>query len=123
MKNKLAISGAVLAVFAALGMFLTVSGTELFHLQYRIAMTIASMSFIVMLMILGVFISRHSGRLGFVFLGTVIFKMFGVGYLAVFQEDFKTNIIPYFILFWIFLAMEAAALIFLLRKQDINHKT
>lgn len=90
-------------------------------MDYRIHLLLAVMSLIVVLTVSAVYWAGHQQKIGFAFLGFVVFKMFGIGYLTVFQPEFRKHIILYFIVFWFYLFVEAYISVKLLRKQDKNH--
>ncbi|PIE50006.1 MAG: hypothetical protein CSA38_05380 [Flavobacteriales bacterium] len=90
-------------------------------LDYKIHLLIWVMTFIVIISVSVVYLIDIKNIIGFVYLGFVVFKMFGFGYLAYFEPDFKNHIIAYFIIFWIYLLVESILVISLLRKQDKNH--
>ncbi|MFB9119840.1 hypothetical protein ACFFUE_01400 [Bergeyella porcorum] len=43
--------------------------------------------------------------------------MFGIGYLAVFQNGFREYLLVYFVIFWIYLAVEATLVVNFLKKK------
>lgn len=86
--------------------------------NYDIHFLLFIMSFIVVLSVNAMFWLGFYDKIGFAYLGFVVFKMFGVGYLAFFEKDFKENIILFFILFWMYLFMEAwVAVSYLVNKN------
>ena len=87
-------------------------------LNYKIHFLMTFVTFICIATLLVVFLLKKKDIIGFVFLGFVIFKFFAMGYIAVFQPDFKQHIVPYFVLYWVYLAMEVVLVLKLLRKQD-----
>lgn len=93
-----------------------------FSLNFRVMLLMLVMSAIVAVSATVLYAFGRSNVIGFFFLGTVVFKMFGMGYIAYFEHDFKNNVIAYFIVFWIFLLMEAALVASMVPKHDINHK-
>lgn len=89
------------------------------RMDYHIHILLAVMSLIVVLTLSVVYAAGHQEKLGFIFLGFVVFKMFGIGYLAVFQQEFKAHIILYFMVFWFYLFVEAVIAVHLIRKNKI----
>lgn len=75
-------------------------------------------TFISLLTILIVFALEKKNIIGFIFLGFVVFKFFAMGYIAVFQKEFRLNIVPYFIVYWIYLITEVFFVLWLVKKQD-----
>lgn len=113
----------VLGVFVLTTLFLFgiqwgIAQQKILELNYKTHILIAFMTALTIITMLVLFILGKKNILGFVFLGFVIFKFFAMGYIAVFQKDFKLNIIPYFILYWLYLAIEVVLVLKLLRKQD-----
>ncbi|MEC5395360.1 hypothetical protein [Bergeyella sp. RCAD1439] len=71
-----------------------------------------------------VFLLRYLGKggiIGFFFLGTVLFKMFGIGYLAVFEAELKRDLVLFFVIFWGYLILEASYIVACIRRQDKYH--
>ncbi len=91
-----------------------------FPQSYNIHILLFAMSLIVVLSVSAIGWFGFYNKIGFTYLGFVVFKMFGIGYLFFFKEGFKENVILFFILFWIYLFMEAWVAISLLGKQKIN---
>jgi hypothetical protein len=87
-------------------------------LDYKIHFLIFFVTLISLLTLSVVFLTGKKNIIGFAFLGFVIFKIFAIAYIAVFQEDFKLHVLPYFALYWIYLVVEVFFVIKLLRKQD-----
>lgn len=87
-------------------------------LDYKIHFLIFFVTLISLLTLSIVFLTGKKNIIGFAFLGFVIFKIFAIASIAVFQEDFKLHVLPYFALYWIYLAVEVFFVIKLLRKQD-----
>lgn len=94
-------------------------GSQWLRIGYRIHFLLAVMSFIVVLTVSAVYWAGHQQKIGFVFLGFVVFKMFGIGYLAVFQPEFRKHIILYFMVFWFYLFVEAVISVRLIKKNKI----
>ena len=91
---------------------------NILHLSYKIHFLIFFVTLISLVTILIVFGLEKKNTIGFVFLGFVIFKFFAMGYVAYFQKDFKLHIVPYFILYWLYLAIEVVFVLKLIKKQD-----
>lgn len=87
-------------------------------LNYKIHILIFFITLISLLTMFVVFILEKKNIIGFIFLGFVVFKMFAMGYIAVFQKDFELNIVPYFVLYWIYLLIEVVFVLKLVKKQD-----
>lgn len=116
-------------VFSYLGIFLVFSAI-LFGLQwfladknvlildYKIHFLMFFVTLISLITMLAVFLSKKKDILGFVFLGFVIFKFFAMGYIAVFQKEFRLNIVPYFVIYWFYLLVEVVFVLKLVKKQD-----
>lgn len=79
------------------------------------------LSFIVVLSISIIYTFEAKDKIGFVYLGFVLFKMFGIGYLAVFVEDFKNYLLVYFSIFWMYLSIEAILIINFLKKSKFKN--
>ncbi|MCD1117018.1 hypothetical protein [Chryseobacterium turcicum] len=118
-----------LVVLKGLGLFLLMSAllfvlqwqlaeNNVIVLNYKIHILIFFITLISLLTMFVVFILEKKNIIGFIFLGFVVFKFFAMGYIAVFQEEFKLNIIPYFILYWIYLTIEVVFVLKLVKKQD-----
>lgn len=119
----------MIVVLKGLGLFLLISAV-LFVLQwqlaennvvmlnYRIHILIFFITLISLLTILIVFALEKKNIIGFIFLGFIVFKMFAIGYIALFEEEFKLNIVPYFILYWFYLIIEVIFVLKLVKKQD-----
>lgn len=119
----------MIVVLKGLGLFLLMSAV-LFGLQwqlgeknvvvlnYKIHFLIFFITLISLLTILIVFALEKKKIIGFIFLGFVVFKMFAIGYIALFEEDFKLHVVPYFILYWIYLLIEVVFILKLVKKQD-----
>ncbi len=112
--------------FLFIGIFLTsiVLGSLSLHIleiPQRVHLLIAVLSAIVIFSILLLKILGKASIIGFFFLGTVVFKMFGVGYLAIFEPDFKIHLLYYFGFFWYYLLLEALYLVRSVKEQDKYH--
>jgi len=119
----------MIVVLKGLGLFLLISAL-LFVLQwqlaennvvvlnYKIHILIFFITLISLLTILIVFALEKKNIIGFIFLGFVVFKFFAMGYIAVFQKEFRLNIVPYFVLYWIYLLVEVIFVLKLVKKQD-----
>ena len=119
----------MIVVLKGLGLFLLISAV-LFILQwqlaennvvvlnYKIHILIFFITLISLLTILIVFTLEKKNIIGFIFLGFVVFKFFAMGYIAVFQKEFRLNIVPYFVLYWIYLLVEVIFVLKLVKKQD-----
>lgn len=90
-------------------------------LSFRIHFLIFFITFISIASIFVVYGLGKKDILGFVFLGFVVFKLFAIGYIAVFQKGFKENLLAYFVLYWLYLVLEVVVLVRLIRNQDKNH--
>ncbi|WP_421374288.1 hypothetical protein [Chryseobacterium sp. GP-SGM7] len=119
----------LIVVLKGLGLFLLMSAVlffvqwqlvekKLVVLDYKIHFLIFFITLISLLTILIVFALEKKNIIGFVFLGFVVFKMFAIGYIALFEEDFKLNVVSYFILYWIYLLIEVVFILKLVKKQD-----
>lgn len=118
-----------LVVLKGLGLFLVLSAllfivqwqlaeNNVVMLSYKIHILMFFITLICLLMILVVFALGKKNVIGFIFLGFVVFKFFAMGYIAVFQKDFRLNIVPYFILYWVYLLIEVVFVLKLVKKQD-----
>lgn len=119
----------LIVVLKGLGLFLLISAV-LFALQwqlaennavelnYKIHILIFFITLISLLTILIVFAFEKKNVIGFIFLGFVVFKFFAMGYIAVFQKEFRLNIVPYFVLYWVYLLVEVVFVLKLVKKQD-----
>lgn len=87
-------------------------------LDYKIHFLIFFVTLVSLITMLAVFLSKKKDILGFVFLGFVIFKFFAMGYVAVFQKEFRLHIVPYFVLYWLYLLVEVVFVLKLVKKQD-----
>lgn len=87
-------------------------------LNYRIHFLLFFVTFICILSISLVFVLKKKNIIGFVFLGFVVFKIFAIGYIALFEPDFEKAILPYFALYWLYLAVEVFYVIKFVKKQD-----
>lgn len=116
-------------IFAGLSLFLVISSMlfalqwflseyDILHLDFKIHFLIFFITLIGLLTMFGVFALEKKNIIGFIFLGFVIFKMFAMGYIAMFQEEFKHHIVPYFILYWVYLLVEVIFVLKLIKKQD-----
>lgn len=94
---------------------------ESMALSFRIHFLIFFITFISIASIFVVYGLGKKDVLGFVFLGFVVFKLFAIGYIAVFQKGFKENLLAYFVLYWLYLTLEVVVLVRLIRNQDKNH--
>lgn len=95
---------------------------EVVVLSYKIHFLLFFITFIGVATVLLAYILGKRNILGFIFLGFVIFKLFAIGYIAVFEPDFKNNLLIYFMIYWFYLAVETVLIIGLVKKQDENHK-
>lgn len=91
-------------------------------LSYKIHFLLFFITFIGVATIILAYIFGKKNVLGFIFLGFVIFKLFGIGYIAIFEPNFKNNLLIYFIIYWLYLAVETLLVVSLVKKQDENHK-
>lgn len=118
-----------LVVLKGLGFFLLLSAllfiaqwqlaeNNVVVLNYKIHILIFFITLISLVTILVVFALEKKNIIGFFFLGFVVFKIFAIGYIAVFQKDFELNIIPYFVIYWIYLLIEVVFVLKLVKKQD-----
>lgn len=118
-----------LVVLKGLGLFLLLSAVlfivqwqleenNVVVLSYKIHILMFFITLISLLTILVVFALEKKNIIGFIFLGFVVFKFFAMGYIAVFQKEFKLNIVPYFVLYWIYLLVEVVFVLKLVKKQD-----
>lgn len=118
-----------LVVLKGLGLFLLLSvvlfivqwqleENNVLVLSYKIHILMFFITLISLLTILVVFALEKKNIIGFIFLGFVVFKIFAMGYIAIFQKDFELNIVPYFILYWIYLLIEVIFVLKLVKKQD-----
>lgn len=116
-------------VLKGLGLFLLLSAilfiiqwqlteNNVIVLNYKIHILIFFITLISLLTMFVVFILGKKNIIGFIFLGFVVFKMFAMGYIAVFQKDFELNIVPYFVLYWLYLLIEVVFVLKLVKKQD-----
>lgn len=109
-----------------LGVFLLsflifMGASEALGLEYRVNILLAFLSIVVFV---SVFLLRCFGKyqwIGFFFLGTVLFKMFGVGYCALFEPDFKRGLIKYFLVLWYYLLLETLYIVACIRTYDKYH--
>jgi len=118
-----------LVVLKGLGLFLLLSAVlfivqwqleenNVVVLSYKIHILMFFITLISLLTILVVFALEKKNIIGFIFLGFVVFKFFAMGYIAVFQKEFRLNIVPYFVLYWIYLLIEVVFVLKLVKKQD-----
>lgn|GEM_PF-627665 len=118
-----------LIVLKGLGLFLLLSAllfllqwqlaeNNVLVLNYRIHILIFFVTLISLLTILIVFALEKKNIIGFIFLGFVVFKFFAMGYIAVFQKEFRLHIVPYFVLYWVYLLIEVIFVLKLVKKQD-----
>lgn len=118
-----------LVVLKGLGLFLLFSAVlfiiqwqlaenNVVMLSYKIHILMFFVTLISLLTILVVFALEKKNIIGFIFLGFVVFKIFAIGYVAMFEKDFELNIVPYFVLYWIYLLVEVIFVIKLVKKQD-----
>ncbi len=116
-------------VFKGLGLFLLLSAVlfasqyllmenGILNLNFKIHFLMFFITFIGLLTILIVFALEKKNIIGFIFLGFVVFKFFAMGYIVLFQKDFRLNIVPYFIIYWIYLIIEVFFVLRLVKKQD-----
>lgn len=94
---------------------------RILEIPHRVHLLTAVLSAIVIFSILLLKILGKGHIIGFFFLGTVVFKMFGVGYLAIFEPDFKTYLLYYFGFFWYYLLLEVLYLVWSVKEQDKYH--
>ncbi len=87
------------------------------NLSYRIHFLFFVITLICVVTLSIVFVFNKKDILGFVFLGFVIFKFFAIGYIAVFQPEFRLNLIPYFVIYWVYLLLEVIFVLRLVRKS------
>lgn len=92
------------------------------NLSYKIHFLLFFVTFISILAIFAAYVLGKRNILGFIFLGFVIFKLFAIGYIAIFEANFKVNLLKYLLIYWIYLIMETIYVITLIKKQDENHK-
>lgn len=118
-----------LVVLKGLGLFLLFSAVlfiiqwqlaenNVVVLSYKIHFLMFFVTLISLLTILIVFALEKKNIIGFIFLGFVVFKIFAIGYIAMFEKDFELNIVPYFVLYWIYLLIEVIFVLKLVKKQD-----
>jgi len=118
-----------LVVLKGLGLFLLFSAVlfiiqwqlaenNVVMLSYKIHFLMFFVTLISLLTILIVFALEKKNIIGFIFLGFVVFKIFAIGYVAMFEKDFELNIVPYFVLYWIYLLIEVIFVLKLVKKQD-----
>ena len=118
-----------LVVLKGLGLFLLLSAVlfiiqwqlaenNVVVLSYKIHFLMFFVTLISLLTILVVFALEKKNIIGFIFLGFVVFKIFAIGYVAMFEKDFELNIVPYFVLYWIYLLIEVIFVLKLVKKQD-----
>ncbi|SUX43072.1 Uncharacterised protein [Chryseobacterium indoltheticum] len=118
-----------LVVLKGLGLFLLFSAVlfiiqwqlaenNVVVLSYKIHFLMFFVTLISLLTILVVFALEKKNIIGFIFLGFVVFKIFAIGYVAMFEKDFELNIVPYFVLYWIYLLIEVIFVLKLVKKQD-----
>ncbi|QQQ28554.1 hypothetical protein [Chryseobacterium indoltheticum] len=118
-----------LVVLKGLGLFLLFSAVlfiiqwqlaenNVVVLSYKIHFLMFFVTLISLLTILVVFALEKKNIIGFIFLGFVVFKIFAIGYIAMFEKDFELNIVPYFVLYWIYLLIEVIFVLKLVKKQD-----
>lgn len=118
-----------LVVLKGLGLFLLFSAVlfiiqwqlaenNVVMLSYKIHFLMFFVTLISLLTILVVFALEKKNIIGFIFLGFVVFKIFAIGYVAMFEKDFELNIVPYFVLYWIYLLVEVIFVLKLVKKQD-----
>lgn len=116
-------------IFSYLGVFLLLTALffgcqwflehqNIIQLSYKIHFLLFFVTFISLITILVVFGLEKKNAIGFVFLGFVIFKFFAMGYVAVFQKDFRLHIVPYFVIYWLYLMIEVIFVLKLIKKQD-----
>ncbi len=116
-------------IFTGLILFLIISSSlfagqyflsenNIVDLDYRIHFLIFFITLIGLIAIFAVSALGKKDVVGFVFLGFVIFKMFAMGYIALFQPNFKDNIIAYFGIYWLYLLIEVLFVLRLIKKQD-----
>ena len=108
----------VLATLFLFGIQWGIAQQNILELNYKTHILIAFMTALTIITMLVLFILGKKNILGFVFLGFVIFKFFAMGYIAVFQKDFKTHLIPYFVVYWLYLLIEVVFVLKLIKKQD-----
>lgn len=122
MKNTTTVLGylGIFLVFSAIlfGLQWFLADKNVLILDYKIHFLIFFVTLISLITMLAVFLSKKKDILGFVFLGFVIFKFFAMGYIAVFQKEFKLHIVPYFVIYWLYLLVEVVFVLKLVKKQD-----
>lgn len=91
---------------------------EILNLDFKIHFFIFFVSFISLATILSVFAFGKTGWIGFFFLGFVLFKIIAIAYIAIKEPEFQKNLISYFILYWLYLAIEVVYVVKLVKKQD-----
>lgn len=91
-------------------------------LSYNIHFLIFFITFICILTTLLIDTFVKKGIVGFLFLGFVLFKLFAIGYIAIFQKDFRENVLYYFSIYWLYLIIEVLSLVGLMKKQDEYHR-
>lgn len=99
------------------GLQYVLGSQEIINLSYRIHFLFFVITLICVATLSLVYVLGKKDILGFVFLGFVIFKFFAIGYIAVFQSEFKEHLIPYFILYWVYLLLEVVFVLRLVKKQ------
>lgn len=117
-----------LVVLKGLGLFLLFSAVlfiiqwqlaenNVVVLSYKIHFLMFFVTLISLLTILVVFALEKKNIIGFIFLGFVVFKIFAIGYVAMFEKDFELNIVPYFVLYWIYLLIEVIFVLKLVKNK------
>ena len=91
---------------------------NIISLNYKIHLLMFFVTLICVLTLCIVFVLNKKDVIGFIFLGFVVFKFFAMGYIAYFEPDFKKAIVPYFVLYWLYLCIEVYFVIKLVKKQD-----
>ncbi|MGX9986000.1 hypothetical protein [Soonwooa purpurea] len=92
------------------------------NLSYKIHFLLFFVTLVGVVTMLLVFGLKKKNIIGFIFLGFVVFKLFAIGYIALFESDFKNNLLVYFGMYWLYLAGEVVLVVALVRKQDECHK-
>lgn len=89
---------------------------ELVYLEYKIHFLLFFITFIGVVTALLLYLLGRRDVLGFVFLGFVVFKLFAMGYIALFESDFKKKLLVYFLIYWFYLVAEVFVLVKLMQK-------
>lgn len=114
--------GIRLFLIFILGSFLLFGGQKLLsefkirELNYKIHFLIFFCTFIGFLTMLIFFIIGKKNFIGFIFLGFVIFKLFAIAYIAIYQAGFKENLLFYFGIYWLYLLLEVVLISKMMKK-------